>query len=110
MLYVITKSFRDVTGMRLPGEAIELTPARAATLRDSGLVGGEYVPPAPETPIPSGFEVTFTDESGKSVTEYVEAASYQGAVDKVISRLFAEPDLESSKVTTKTPTKKKAGK
>ncbi len=42
--YVITKQFRDVSGVRFPGEIIELTPSRTAVLRDSGLIGDEYVP------------------------------------------------------------------
>lgn len=47
--YVITKQFRDPSGLRLPGEIIELTPSRAAALRDSGLIGAEYIPePKPE--------------------------------------------------------------
>jgi hypothetical protein len=42
--YIITKQFRDVSGVRFPGEIIELTPSRAAVLRESGLIGGEYIP------------------------------------------------------------------
>lgn len=40
--YIITKQFRDPSGLRLPGETIELTPSRAAALRSGGLIGEEY--------------------------------------------------------------------
>lgn len=46
--YVILKSFRHANALRLPGEIIELTPARAQVLRSSGLIGTEYVPPPKE--------------------------------------------------------------
>ncbi len=45
MLYVIIKQFRDKSGIRFPGDTIELTSSRAAVLRESGLIGKEYVPP-----------------------------------------------------------------
>lgn len=67
--YLITKKFRDATGMRLPGEVIELPPARAAALRDSGLIGGEYVPTIKENDIPT---VSCLGESGDTVEKTVE--------------------------------------
>lgn len=50
--YVIIKPFRHSTGMRFPGEFIELLPSRAMILRNNGLIGEEYISP----------EVTFKDE------------------------------------------------
>lgn len=41
--YVIVKQFRDPTGLRMPGETIELSPVRAEALRASGLIGGEAI-------------------------------------------------------------------
>lgn len=43
--YIIIKQFRDPSGIRFPGEIIELTPSRAAVFRESGLIGAEYVQP-----------------------------------------------------------------
>ena len=52
--YVILKSFRDTSGMRLPGELIELAPSRAVALRGCGLIGGEYVEPEKDDEQPDG--------------------------------------------------------
>lgn len=50
MKYIVTKPFRDPSGMRLPGELIELSPSRVAALRGCGLIGCEYVEKEAERP------------------------------------------------------------
>lgn len=60
--YVIIKQFRDQSGLRLPGEIIELTPSRAAALRDSGLIGEEYIPEPEQKVTP---ELKFTKSKDK---------------------------------------------
>ncbi|GAB6171999.1 hypothetical protein JCM15765_14770 [Paradesulfitobacterium aromaticivorans] len=61
--YVIIKQFRDPSGLRLPGEFIELTPSRATALKECGLLGGEYVPQEPEGDKPTSDG---TDDAGRS--------------------------------------------
>ena len=67
MRYVITKPFRDPSGMRLPGELIELAPSRAGVLRGCGLIGGEYIEPEKDDERSDKAKTTKSTESRKRV-------------------------------------------
>ena len=104
--YKVIAEFVDtISGRRLlPGDEIEATTERVEALKRARVIGAE-IPAAP-----SSYSVTCTDDSGQTVTEQIEAASYQEAVDKVINGLFTEPEEVPPKPTTKAAAKKKAGK
>lgn len=42
MLYRVIKQFNDLSGIKMPGESIELDNDRAAKLRKNRLIGGLY--------------------------------------------------------------------
>lgn len=90
--YIVIKPFNNLGAVVMPGDSVECDTGRASKLRRLGLIGGVVKEADPEKAIgPSSYSVTYFDDSGKEVTQAVEAPSYQQAVDKVIQSLFAQP-------------------
>lgn len=89
--YIVIKPFNNMGAVVMSGDSVECDPGRASKLRRLGLIGRVV---KAESAAALSFKVTYFDDSGKEVTQAVEAGSYQQAVDKVIKALFADPEPE----------------
>jgi|GEM_PF-5453604 len=104
---VIAEFIDRETGKRLkPGDTFEASGERVDHLKQIGVIGESAADSKNNAaPTPRFFNVTYVDDSGKSVTESIEAASYQEAVNKVIDSQFAEAEVDASPPPQKTATK-----